>query len=157
MAPLSPSLVVVNNSNLTTEQKKSILRTRIIAISVGLGITVLAFAIFLYARFRRSRQSRKTADTGLDEQVPPEDRSAAEAPLIQSDKPEESKYHGSGADEANRDQNQGLLANAENPANGGWDEVQRPASIASFTSRPIQYEEYQSQTAGFVSAGVVKA
>ncbi|OCT52662.1 hypothetical protein CLCR_10937 [Cladophialophora carrionii] len=156
MAPVNSTLVVTSNSSLTIEQKKSILRTRIIAGCIGLGFTVLAFAIFLYTRIRHARERRKNAAIGLADQVPPEDSSASDVPLIQSERPKGTKYHGDSGDETGPTPNQGLLGTPENTANGDWDEVQRPASIASFTSPQIRYEEYQSQTAGPIGIGVVK-
>ncbi|ETI24679.1 hypothetical protein G647_04048 [Cladophialophora carrionii CBS 160.54] len=156
MAPVNSTLVVTSNSSLTIEQKKSVLRTRIIAGSIGLGFTVLAFAIFLYARIRRARERRKNAAIGLADQVPPEDRSAVEAPLIQSEEAKGSEYLEDGGDETGPTPEQGLLGTPENTANRDWDEVQRPASIASFTSPQIRYEEYQSQIASRIGTGVVK-
>ncbi|EXJ60481.1 hypothetical protein A1O7_04634 [Cladophialophora yegresii CBS 114405] len=157
MAPANSTLVVTNSSSLTIEQKKMVLRYRIIAASIGLGLTALAFAIFLYGRIRRARERRRNAGIGLAEQAPPEDPSAIEAPLIQPEKPKGTDYHGDGGDEAGPDPKQGLLGNPEHIANGDWDEVQRPVSIASFTTPQIRYEEYQSQTDGPLGTDVVKA
>ncbi|KAJ9617118.1 hypothetical protein H2200_000839 [Cladophialophora chaetospira] len=155
MAPVIPPHIIVNNPNMTTEQKKGALRTRMIALSVGLSLSVLAAVLYLVARILKRRAARKRLAAETFDQTEPEHGVPANTASGQMERVKEGKYDGSGGYEATLDQTQGLLSGAQDPARMGWDsesidvgEVQRPRSVASFTSAPPRYEEYRPQATG---------
>ena len=152
MAPLVPATLIINDLNTSTEQKKSALRTRIIALGVGLSIKVLVLVIYLTVRIRKRRAARKTLENELPDQAPLEHGVPNNIDPTQVEEVKEGKYNGSSGYKATPDENHGLLAEAEAPARANWHseadiatEVQRPRSVASFTSLPPRYEEYRPQ------------